>query len=86
MIPELKGLTDFGECGSTLLQTTSIIHAKTMNIERGRKPYMVPEILLEGKLNCATMEDLKVIDIWALGMIFFSVLSILTWSFPMELN
>ena len=27
-----------------------------MNIERGTKPYMAPEIILEGKLNYATMD------------------------------
>ena len=28
---------------------------------------MAPEIILEGKLNYAAMDDLKAIDIWALG-------------------
>ena len=55
--PVICKLTDLGESRSTLLQTAAIIHANTMNIERGR------EILLEGKLHCATMEDLKAIDI-----------------------
>ena len=43
------------KCGysrSTLLQTAFIIHAKTTNIDRGAKPYIAAEILLEGKLNC----------------------------------
>ena len=47
----------------------------TMNTEHGTKPYMAPEILLEGKLNRATMEDFKAIDTWALGMIFFSIIN-----------
>ena len=55
--PVVCKLADFGESRSTLLQTASIIHAKTMNIERGTKPYMAPEIILEGKLNYATMDD-----------------------------
>ena len=46
--PVVFKLTDFGESKSTLLQTSTIIHAKTMNIERGTKPYMAPEIILEG--------------------------------------
>ena len=50
-------LADFGESRSTLLQTASIIHAKTMNIEHGTKPYMAPEIILEGKLNYAAMDN-----------------------------
>ena len=73
--PVICKLTDFGASRSTLLQTASIIHAKTMNSERGTKPYMAPEIILEGKLNCAAMEDLKAIDISALGMIFFSIIN-----------
>ena len=73
--PVICKLTDFGQSRSTLLQTASIIHTKTMNIERGTERYMAPEILLEGKLNCATVEDLKAIDIWPLGMIFFSIIN-----------
>ena len=46
-----------------------------MNIQQGTKPYITPKIQLEGKLHCATMEDLKAIDIWALGMIFFSTIN-----------
>ena len=38
--PVVCKLADFGESRSTLLQTACIIHAKTMNIERGTKPYM----------------------------------------------
>lgn len=64
-----------GESRSTLLQTASIIHANTMNIQQGTKSYMAPKIQLKGKLHCATMEDLKAIDIWALGMIFFSTIN-----------
>ena len=85
--PVICKLTDFGESRSTLLQTASIIHAMTMNIERGTKPYMAPEIILQGKLNCATMEDLKAIDIWALGMIFFSIINPdVEFPYEIELN
>ena len=38
--PVVCKLADFGESRSTLIQTASIIHAKTMNIERGTKPYI----------------------------------------------
>ena len=46
-----------------------------MNIERGTKLFMAPEIILEGKLNYAAIDDLKAIDIWALGMTFFSIIN-----------
>ena len=58
-----------------------------MNIERGTKPYMAPDIILEGKLNCVTMEDLKAIDIWELGMIVFSSINPdVDFPYEMELN
>ena len=80
-------LADFGESRSTLLQTASIIHAKTMNIERGTKPYMAPEIILEGKLHYAAMDDLRAIDIWALGMTFFSIINPdVEFPYEVELN
>ena len=58
-----------------------------MNIERGTKPYMAPEIILEGKLNYAAMDDWKAIDIWALGMTFFSIInSDVEFPYEVELN
>ena len=85
--PVVCKLTDFGESRSTLLQTASIIHVKTMNIKRGKKPYMAPEIILEGKLNYPTMDDFKAIDIWALGMTFSSIINPdVEFPYEMELN
>ena len=53
--PVVCKLTDFGESRSQLLQTSAIIHAQTSNVERGTKPYMAPEIVLESrKLASAT--------------------------------
>ena len=58
-----------------------------MNIQQGTKSYMAPKIQLEGKLHCATMEDLKAIDIWALGMIFFSIINPdVEFPYEIELN
>lgn len=58
-----------------------------MNIECGIKFYMVLEIILEGKLNCVIMEDLKVIDIWVLGMIIFSIINFdVEFFYEIELN
>jgi len=74
--PVICKLTDFGESRSLLLQTSVINHAQTANVERGTKPYMAPEIILENrKLTSATLEDLKAIDIWALGLTLFSLLN-----------
>ena len=58
-----------------------------MNIERGTKLFMAPEIILEGKLNYAAINDLKAIDIWALGMTFFSIINPdVEFPYEVELN
>ena len=84
--PVVCKLTDFGESRSQLLQTSAIIHTQTSNFERGTKPYMAPEIVLDSrKLASATLEDMKEIDVWALGMTLFSILNPYT-SFPFEIE
>ena len=84
--PVVCKLTDFGESRSRLLQTSAIIHAQTSNVERGTKPYMAPEIVLESrKIATATLEDMKAIDVWAFGMTLFSILNPDT-SFPFEIE
>ena len=83
--PVVCKLTYFGESRSQLLQT-SLIHAQTSNVERGTKPYMAPEIILESrKLSTASLEDMKAIDVWALGMTLFGILNPDT-SFPFEIE
>lgn len=74
--PVICKLTDFGESRSHLLQTHAIIHAQTANMERGTKPFMAPEIVCENrKPNHVTLEDMKAIDVWALGMTLFNVVN-----------
>ena len=58
-----------------------------MNIERGTKLFMAPEIILEGKFNYAAMDDLKAIYIWALGMTLFSIINPdVEFPYEVELN
>lgn len=46
------------------------------NIERRSPAYMAPEIFSGNRLpTAATIEDLKAIDIWVLGMVFFMLLN-----------
>ena len=48
---------------------------------------MAPEIILDGKLNYAAINDLKAIDIWALGMTFFSIINPdVEFPYEVELN
>ena len=69
-------LTDFGESRSLLIQIQIVLVSKTNNVDRGTVVYMAPELLLkEMALSNASIDDLKFADIWALGMIFFKVIS-----------
>ena len=87
--PVVCKLTDFGESPesrSLLLQTTKIIHAATGNVERGTKPHMTPEIVVDTrKLDHASLEDLKAVDISALGMIYFNITNH-DFHFPFEME
>lgn len=64
-------LTDFGESRSLLVQTQSLLASKTNYVDRGTVVYMAPETLLDQKISRATITDLFLVDVWALGMIFF---------------
>ena len=69
-------LTDFGESRSLLIQTQTVLASKTNNVDRGTVVYMAPELLLkEMALSTASIDDLKLADIWALGMIFSTMIN-----------
>lgn len=69
-------LADFGESRSLLIQTQSFLATKTTNVDRGMVMYMAPEILLNKLLiSGASIADLLLADIWALGMIFFCMIN-----------
>ena len=69
-------LTDFGESRSLLIQTQTVLASKTNNVDRGTVVYMAPEFLLkEMALFTASIDDLRLADIWALGMIFFTMIN-----------
>ena len=69
-------LTDFGESRSLLIQTQSFISTKTTNVDRGTVVYMAPEILLNDLPKTGvSISDLLLVDIWAIGMIFFCLIN-----------
>ena len=69
-------LTDFGESRSQLMQTQSVLASNTRNVDRGTVMYMAPEILVEDvRISRASILDLKLADVWALGMVFFSLIN-----------
>ena len=68
-------LADFGESRSLLIQTQTMLASKT-NVDRGTLIYMAPELLLkELALSTASIDDLTLANIWALGMIFFTMIN-----------
>ena len=50
------------------------IHSRTNNLEKGTLPYMAPELILNN-LEGASVENLKSIDVWALGVTLFVLLN-----------
>ena len=68
--PVIAKLTDFGESRSEIIQTCSLAHTRTHNVKRGSPIYMAPELHL-GDADSLTIEELKAVDVWGLGMIFF---------------
>lgn len=74
--PVVCKLTDFGESRSRLIQTQQIVASKTKNIDRGTVVYMAPELLVkEKRIPSASIDDLMLADIWALGMIIFTLIN-----------
>lgn len=72
--PVCAQLTDFGEARSTVLQTRTITSTTTARLFRGSPVYMAPEVFAEDGRG-ASFEELKKIDIWALGMVLFSLMN-----------
>ena len=69
-------LTDFGESRSLLVQTQTCVASKTNNIDRGTVVYEAPELFVrEILISGASISDFMLADIWALGMILFSMIN-----------
>ena len=67
-------LTDFGKSRYQLVQTSMAIHSRKSNLEKGTLPYIAHELILNN-LEGASVEDLKSIDVWALGLTLFALLN-----------
>ena len=72
--PVIAKLTDFGESRSELIQTSSKIHTSTMNVKRGSPVYMAPELHISTK-DSLTLDELKSVDVWALGMVLYHLIN-----------
>ena len=76
--PVICKLADFGESRSQLLQTNKVDDPGTRSAWRGTIPFMAPEILLPEGLapgKKLSLEDLKKVDIWALGLVFYCLMN-----------
>ena len=76
--PVICKLADFGESRSQLLQTNGLNDPSTKDIFRGTIPFMAPEILLPERMTRGrklSLEDLKKVDIWALGLVFYCLIN-----------
>lgn len=74
-IPVICKLTDFGEARSQLINTRYFKVTATNNVNRGTPAFMAPALLLSEKEQQITMSlsQLKKVDIWALGLLYFCV-------------
>ena len=72
--PIICKLADFGESRSAINQTNNVCRMVTSNIVRGTPAYRAPELLRQNG-STLSLEDLKAVDVWALGMLFFVVIN-----------
>ena len=58
------------------MQTQSVLASNTRNVDQGTVMYMAPEILVEDlRISHASISNLILADVWALGMVFFSFIN-----------
>lgn len=72
--PIICKVTDFGLSRSLDAQTQSILESRTDKICRGTPVYMAPEIYTSCLTN-ASQYDLKMADIWSLGIVAYSMIN-----------
>ena len=77
--PIICKLADFGESRSQLIQTDKRNNPSTNLLQRGTTPFMAPEIILPEGVSylgsTLSLEDLKRVDIWALGLVFYCLIN-----------
>ena len=77
--PVICKLADFGESRSQLIQTDKRNNPSTNCLRRGTTPFMAPEIILPEGVSylgsTLSLEDLKRVDIWALGLVFYCLIN-----------
>jgi serine/threonine protein kinase len=72
--PIVGKVADFGLSRSLDAQTQSILRSRTDDICRGTPVYMAPEIHTR-QLTNASQDDLKMADIWSLGILAYAMIN-----------
>ena len=72
--PIICKLADFGESQSTINQTSNVCRMVPSNIVIGTPAYHAPE-LFRPNGSKLSLEDLKAVDVWALGMLLFVIIN-----------
>ena len=72
--PIICKLADFGESRSAINQTNSVCRMVTSNIVRGTPAYRAPELFRQSG-SSLSLEDLKAVDVWTLGMLLFVLIN-----------
>lgn len=73
--PVVAKLTDFGECRSSLIQTSTLVHSRTRNVLRGTPVFMAPEIFLHDRSADIGLDEMKFMDVWSYAMVLYSLMS-----------
>ena len=75
--PFVCKLGNLGEAGSMYTQTNVLTGKNcTTAVHRESLPFMVPELIIE-ELSIASggTDELKIVDVWAVSMTFFTILN-----------
>ena len=72
--PIICKLADFGESRSAINQTSNVCRMVTSTIIREMSTYRAPELFCQNGSKLS-LEDLKAVDVWALGMLFFVIIN-----------
>lgn len=74
--PIVCKLADLGEGHSVEVQTNTVLKSQTQSVNHGTPVYMAPEAFVKAiRLPSVNFEDLRRVDIWALGMLFYTMVN-----------
>ena len=78
-------LADFGESQSAINQTSNVCRMVKSNIVQGMPAYRAPELFLQNGSKLS-LEALKAVDVWALGMLLYIINPDLKYPYQFQLE